>query len=123
MQSVAFAAPILPGRTDDDREAMRSCVEGERRAAYESSRARHGIRREAVWIQPTPAGDVAVVYMEADDMPAAFTGLGSSQDPFDRWFREMARDIHGIDLQEGFPPPEQLIDYRSDRTGPSGRLH
>ena len=113
MQSVAFAVPILPGRTDDDREAMRSCVEGERRAAYESSRARHGIRREAVWIQPTPAGDVAVVYLEADDLPTAFAGLGSSEDEFDRWFRDMTRAVHGINLQDGFPPPEQLVDYRS----------
>jgi|SRR5579884_1495663 len=112
MQSVAFAAPILHGRTDDDREAMRSCVAGERKRAYESSRARHGIRREAVWIQPTPAGDVAVVYLEADDLRAAFSGLGSSQDPFDRWFRDIAREIHGINLEDGFPPPEQLIDYQ-----------
>ena len=122
MQSVGFAVPILPGRTDDDREAMRSCVEGERKAAYESSRARHGIRREAVWIQPTPAGDVAVVYLEANDLPATFAGLASSQDPFDRWFRELTHDIHGINLEEGFPPPEQLIDYRSARTGAGGRL-
>jgi hypothetical protein len=114
MQSVAFAAPILPGRTDDDREAMRSCVEGERRPAYEASRARHGIRREAVWIQPTPAGDVAVVYMEADDLTTAFVGLGSSDDEFDRWFRDILQSIHGINLQDGFPPPEQLIDYRPD---------
>jgi len=112
MQSVAFAAPILPGRTDDDREAMRSCVEGERKTAYQASRARHGIRREAVWIQPTPAGDVAVVYLEADDLPAAFASLGSSDDEFDRWFRDTVRAVHGINLQDGFPPPEQLIDYR-----------
>jgi hypothetical protein len=112
MQSVAFAAPILPGRTDDDREAMRSCVEGERRPAYEASRARHGIRREAVWIQPTPAGDVAVVYLEADDLRTALSGLSSSEDEFDRWFRHIVRTIHGINLQDGFPPPEQLIDYR-----------
>jgi hypothetical protein len=123
MQSVAFAVPILPGRTDDDREAMRSCVEGERRTAYEASRARHGIRREAVWLQPTPAGDVAVVYLEADDLPAAFAGLGSSEDEFDRWFRDMARAIHGINLEDGFPPPEPLIDYRPDRIGAGAWLN
>ncbi|MBV9422960.1 MAG: hypothetical protein JOZ98_08625 [Solirubrobacterales bacterium] len=116
MQSVAFAAPILPGRTDDDREAMRSCSHGERKVAFESSRARHGITREAVWIQPTPAGDVAVVYIEGEDLQATFTGLGSSQEPFDSWFRAMTREIHGIDLEQGFPPPEQLIDFRAART-------
>lgn len=113
MQSIAFAAPILPGRTEDDREAMRSCSHGARKSEHQSSRERHGIRREAVWLQPTPAGDVAVVYLEADDLQTAFAGLGSSQEPFDRWFREMAREIHGIDLEQGFPPPEQLIDFRA----------
>jgi len=122
MQSVAFAVPILPGKTDEDREAMRSCVAGDRRAAYEASRARHGIHREAVWIQPTPAGDVAVVYLEADDVQATFEGLGSSEDEFDRWFRDITRAIHGVDLQDGFPPPEQLIDYHASPVQATG-LH
>lgn len=112
MQCIAFAAPILPGKTEDDRSAMRSVAQGERKAAHAASRERHGISREVVWIQQTPGGDVAVVYMEAEDLQAAFAGLGSSQDPFDSWFRDMVRDIHGIDLAQGFPPPEQMLDYR-----------
>jgi hypothetical protein len=23
--------------------------------------------------------------------------------------------IHGINIEDGFPPPEQLLDYRADR--------
>lgn len=87
MQSVAFVAPILPGKTEADRSAMQSVAHGERKAAYASSRERHGITREAVWIQQTPGGDAAVVYLEADDLQAAFAGIGSSQEPFDSWFR------------------------------------
>lgn len=113
MQSVAFAVPILPGKTEADRAAMEACARGERRSSYDSSRRRHGIPRESVWIQQTPAGDLAVVYLEADDLEAAFQGLGSSQDPFDQWFREVIEDIHGINLAEGFPPPEQIMDYRA----------
>jgi hypothetical protein len=112
MQCIAFAAPILPGQTESDRAAMESVAHGERKAAHASSRKRHGVTREAVWIQQTPGGDVAVVYLEADDLQAAFAGIGSSQDPFDVWFRGMVRDAHGIDLAEGFPPPEQVLDYR-----------
>jgi hypothetical protein len=112
MQCIAFAAPILPGMTETDRAAMESVAHGERKAAHASSRQRHGITREAVWIQQTPGGDVAVVYLEADDLPAAFAGLGSSQDPFDSWFRGIVRDVHGIDLAQGFPPPEHMLDYR-----------
>jgi hypothetical protein len=112
MRCIAFAVPMLPGKTDADRIATRSCSEGERKAEHGSSRQRHGISREAVWIQSTPGGDMPVVYLDADDLQAAFAGIGSPQEPFDRWFRDMVREIHGIDLEQGFPPPEQLMDYR-----------
>jgi hypothetical protein len=112
MQSIAFAAPMLPGKTEVDRTAMRSCAEGERKVDHQASRARHGIEREAVWIQQTPGGDMAVVYLEADDLQAAFAGLASSQDPFDQWFRDIVREVHGIDLTQGFAPPEIMMDYR-----------
>jgi hypothetical protein len=111
MQCIAFSAPLLPGKTETDRRAMAS-VQGERKLEYESSRERHGITREAVWLQQTPAGDVVVVYLEADDLQAAFAGLGSSQDPFDRWFRDVVKECHGMDLTQGFPPPEQMLDYQ-----------
>jgi hypothetical protein len=65
-----------------------------------------------VWIQSTPGGDVAVVVIEAPDVQAAMGGLATSEEPFDRWFREHIRDVHGIDLAEGLPPPEQLLDFR-----------
>ena len=112
MQSIAFTAPLLPGKTATAREAMHSCMQGERKAAYDASRQRLGIARESVWIQQTPGGDFAIVYLEADDLQAAFVGLATSQVPFDHWFREHTREIHGIDLEQGFPPPEQTVDYR-----------
>lgn len=116
MSAVAFVLPLLPGKTEDDREAMRSCWHGQRKEAFEASRRRHGITREAVWIQGTPAGDVVVVYMEADNLTSAFQGTATSDEPFDVWFREHVRDVHGVDLEEGFPPPEQILDFHPPRT-------
>jgi len=112
MHSIAFTAPLLPGKSATAREAMHSCMQGERKAAYDASRQRLGIARESVWIQQTPGGDFAIVYLEADDLQAVFGGLATSQVPFDHWFREHAREIHGIDLEQGFPPPEQTVNYR-----------
>jgi hypothetical protein len=103
---------MLPGKTETERQAMASCAHGERQAAFEASRTRQGISREAVFLQQAPAGDVAVVYLEADDLQAAFQGLGSSEDPFDVWFRGHVLDVHGIDLAQGLPPPEQTVDFR-----------
>jgi hypothetical protein len=28
------------------------------------------------------------------------------------WFREHERDVHGINLEDSFPPPEQILDFR-----------
>jgi hypothetical protein len=66
-----------------------------------------------VWIQGTPDGDVAVVLLEADDIGAAMGALASSPEPFDSWFRDHIEDVHGMDMQEEFPPPEQVFDYRA----------
>jgi len=111
MPAVAFVAPLLPGKTETDRDAMASCSQGERKAAYEDARRRAGVTREAVWIQSTPGGDLAVVYLEADDLGRALQTIGASDEPFDRWFRDHVRDVHGISLEEGFPPPEQILDF------------
>ena len=113
MQTIGFIAPLLPGKTETDRAAMISCWRGERRQDYEASRRRLGIAREAVFIQPTPNGDVAVVYWEAADIEAALNGVASSDDPFDAWFRDHVREVHGMNVEDGFPPPEQVMDYRA----------
>ena len=115
MQSVAFTVPLLPGQTEAERIALASCRDGARKEAYQDARRRAGVIREAVWIQPGPGGDVAVVYLEADDLAAAFTIWGTSAEPFDRWFRGHVRQVHGITLDDGFPAPELVLDYDSSR--------
>ncbi|MFN8623884.1 MAG: hypothetical protein U0869_24345 [Chloroflexota bacterium] len=110
-QTICFALPLLPEQTDQDRDAMLSCWHGDRAAAYRASRARHGITREATWIQPTPAGDLAIVLLEADDLAASLSGLITSSDPFDAWFRAHVQQVHGIDLAGGMQLPEQIVAY------------
>ena len=115
MQSVAFAVPLLPGQAEAVRVALASCWSGARKEAYQDARRRAGIIREAVWIQPGPGGDVAVVYLEADDLAAAFTVLATSAEPFDRWFRGYAGQVHGIAWDDGFTAPELVLDYGTGR--------
>ena len=112
MPAVGFMSPILPGQTETDRANMLSCAQGDRHEDYVDSRRRAGITRESTWLQPTPMGDVAVVLIEADDLEAAFRTLATSDEPFDRWFREAIQEAHGIDLAAGFPLPEQVLDFR-----------
>jgi hypothetical protein len=110
MADVAFAAPILPGKLESWRAAMAQCQPGN--PDYVESRRRLGITREAAWLQSTPAGDFAVVYIQAEDLAAAFQGFATSAEPFDVWFRQAVSDAHGIDLSAPTPPPEQVVDFR-----------
>ncbi len=112
MQTIAFASPILPGMTQTDRDNIESVASGERQADHLASRKRAGIAREAVWIQSTPDGDVAVVLIEAPDIQAAMGALATSEDPFDVWFRGSVKEVHGMDLAEGFAPPDHVLDFR-----------
>ena len=115
MQSVAFAVALLPGQAEAVRAALASCQAGARKEAYQDARRRAGIIREAVWIQPGPGADVAVVYLEADDLAAAFTIVATSAEPFGRWFCGHARHVYGIAWDDGFTAPELVLDYDTSR--------
>ena len=115
VQSVAFAIRLMPGQAEPVRIALASCWSGARKEAYQDARRRAGIVRETVWIQPGPGGDVAVVYLEADDLATAFAILGTSAEPFDRWFRGHVRQVHGIAWDQGLPAAELVLDFDTSR--------
>lgn len=110
-QTVCLAVPLLPGTTSTDREEMLSCWRGERAEDHATSRRLHGITREPVWIQSSPGGDIAVVLIESPAVANAMLGLATSQAPFDVWFRDHLRAVHGLDLADGMAVPEQILDF------------
>lgn len=109
MAAVAFALPIIPGKEKIDRDAFEE-MRDSRHEEYEGARRAAGIKREAVWHQETPQGTLAVVYLEAEDVGAAMQAIGTSEAPFDRWFRDTMQQVHGIDLAEPAPPPQLMMD-------------
>ena len=118
MQAVAFAVALRPGEADAVRVALASCWSGARTEAYQDARRRAGIIREAVWIQPVPGGDVAVVYLEDGDLAAAFTLLGTSAEPFGHWFRGHAGQAHGLARMTGSPRPSWCSTTTSAESDP-----
>lgn len=112
-QTICLALPLLPGTTDTERDEMMSCWQGERAEDFRASRARHGITREATWIQATPAGHLSIVLLESNDLAASLFGVATSNDAFDVWFRAHVRQMHGIDLTAGVSLPEQVLDHAS----------
>jgi hypothetical protein len=103
--------PLLPGTIAADREATLSCWTGERRDEHAASRRGHVTTRESVWIEPIPGGDVAVVLFESPDLGSAMLGLATSEDPFDRWFRDHLLAVQAIDLAAGMALPEPFLEY------------
>jgi hypothetical protein len=115
MQSVGFDVSPLRGRTEANRIALASCWVGARKEAHQDARRRAGIIREAIWIQPAPGRDVAVVSLEADDLATAFTTVATSDEPFDRWFRDQVGQVHCVAVEEGFTAPELVLDFDTNR--------
>lgn len=106
MPSVAFSLPITPGKTEEWKRWGDEML-GPRRSEYEASRKRLGATIERAYHQQTPMGDMAIIYIEAADIQSAFQRIAVSQDPFDVWFRERAKDLFsGFDLAA--PPPYPL---------------
>ena len=89
MPAVAFALPVLPGQEENVRlMAEEVSRPGPLREAYEESRRTLGISREAAWLQPTPVGDMVILYWESDDPQYVLREIAASQDHFDGRFRQ-----------------------------------
>ena len=112
----AFAAifPILPGQTEAYKQFGQELA---RRSGYEDSRRRLGIHVERSFLQSTPQGDLSLITFEADDISRVFQGLATSQEPFDRWFRERVLEIHGVDVTQPPPGPAPQVIFDSHGRG------
>jgi hypothetical protein len=99
MPGFAFSIPVVPGKEDLDRRTLDEMLSS-RRGEYEEALRRAGISRQAIWHQQTPAGTVSVVYVEADDPEAGIAQFSSSDDPLNAWFREVMKEVHGVDISQ-----------------------
>lgn len=108
MASFAMALPILPGQAEGIRR-MREEALGPRRSEYEESRWRMGITKEMAWVQPTPMGEIVLVYWEVEDPQRALRQMVESQDQFDVWFRQFIQNVHGVDMAGEPPPSSELV--------------
>jgi hypothetical protein len=97
MPGIVLTFPIVAGKVEAWR---RFCQElaGSRRQMYEASRQRLGITRERLVLVETTFGSAAVTTLEAPDVDRALGQIIASKLPFDRWYREQVRELHGINL-------------------------
>ena len=109
MSRIVLTFPIVAGKVEAWR---RFCQElsGSRRQMYEASRRRLGMTRERLVLVESAFGSAAVTTFEAPDVGWMLGQLVTSDLPFDRWYRQQVRELHGVDLAayEHFSQPEPL---------------
>jgi hypothetical protein len=109
MIAVAYALPVIPGREAEVTAFAREF--GSRASDYEYRRSL-GIRREAVFRQPTLVGDLLITYRE-------FTGESATrQKPGDvvtGWHGAKLTALPGVDPDTATPRVEMLIRQRPAR--------
>ncbi len=108
MKTIAFAIPIMPGKTEQWK-AFAAEIISERRSAFEASQEELGITAENWYLQQTPHGDMAIIYMEGVDPAAAMESLAGSEGSFEVWFKAQALEIHGLDLSQPMPGPISVV--------------
>lgn len=106
MPATTFMVPVLSGRTDAWQSAVGE-MRGPRKAEYEESRRRMGIRREVVSLQSMPQGDFVAVYLDGTDPSGVVAKYLPSDVPFDRWFTDTV--LKGVHVVTSAPPPNETL--------------
>jgi hypothetical protein len=100
MESLAFVFPLRAGKTEEWRAWIAEIL-GPRRSEYEAFSRKHGIKTQRAYLQRTPQGDQAILYLEGDDLQRTFQHLRTAQDPFTIWVRQRTKDLFdGVDLTQ-----------------------
>jgi hypothetical protein len=107
MALLAFASPILPGKTEEWRGFVRELT-GPRAQEFAESRRRAGLH-ERTFLQPSPMGDLVITTFEGDDPGGALQRLIDQDDEFTRWFLEQVQRVHGVDLSQPLPALPELV--------------
>jgi hypothetical protein len=111
--TIVFAAPILPGKSEEWRRWLQEIMELHR-PQYEESRRRLGITGERVWIAETANGNVTIIAVVAEHPEQVLIQMATSDLPFDRWYREQLLALQGFDVAKPLTraSPELVLDWR-----------
>ena len=107
MAEFCGAFPVLPGKATHVRAFAADCMT--RQGEFAASLERAGVKRELWFLSPD--GTVLYVFLEADNVAAAFAQIATSSDPLDEWQRQQILEISGVDMtQPGPPPSDKILD-------------
>ena len=92
MASLAFAFPLRAGKTEEWRAWIREIL-GPLRSEYEAFSRELSLGAQCMYLQHTPHGDQAIIYLEREDLQRTFQHLLTAQDPFAVRVRQRAKDL------------------------------
>ncbi len=98
MACLVLASPILPDKEEAWRRFYQE-LSGSRQTEYKQFRRRLRITKEFVWVSQAPRGEIAIVYLEVEDLEQVIPNVITSDLPFDRWFRQQLLELHGLDMR------------------------
>jgi hypothetical protein len=112
---LAFAVPLLPGKAEALRAWAREAFDSRRRELTES-RVALGQTGEEVFLNSSPAGDVAVAYLEGKDPIEANREFAASAATYDKWFKDRLKEFFPpfIDFGQPVPANETVWDWTRD---------
>ncbi|MEE9282920.1 MAG: hypothetical protein V3U49_02455 [Nitrososphaerales archaeon] len=110
MAEIMFAMPILPGKTQAAKE-MFDTINTSRKNEAEAANSRHGITKDAWFIQSSPQGDFILGYLETNNPQKSMAAYATDQDAFAVWSRNTFKRITGIEMSDpvGSPAPTEQM--------------
>ena len=110
-----FAVSVMPiAKPDEWRAFADDIVSGDRADSHREMLRRLGVKREYLRVQPTPQGELLVLFWEGVDQERVAELMGDMlQNPrsdHERYVGEHVVPIlHGIDLSSGPPPAIEKV--------------
>jgi hypothetical protein len=120
---VAMAVPLLPGKVEAWKDWVRECSTT-RKHEFEDFNERMRLTLHRAWLSQTPGGPLVVVVCDGPGARTMMQRLASSDEPFDRWFREKITKLHGIDFSKPVTSvtSDLYLDWQSAAYAEAGHL-
>lgn len=113
METIAFAFPVRPGKTQALRELAEQFRTG-RKEEFQDFLRRLNTVEENWYLQPFGEMDLCICYLAAENLGEAFAKLAQSDHPFDNFIKDINKEIFGIDFNEPSDGgmPEVLFQFK-----------
>ena len=96
MQHVAWALSLLPNKQKDVERFCRE-LDGPRHKEFVASQKRLGIHKENWYYQARPEGDIAILYLEAENILKVLQDWIVSKEAMEIWEKEQIKGFTGND--------------------------